>query len=231
MKNILLIEDSKEIFRMVSQAIKPISTVTWAETISTARENLTKNSYDLILIDVELPDGNGIELCNEISANFPLVPIFFLSSHSELSEKVLGFSAGADDYITKPFEPLELKARIEARLKKTEAMSEVGNHLNWKEIKIDKAKQKVEILRDDNYETIDLTALEFKLLLYFANQPEVVIERDRILDDLWGEEVHVYSRSVDTHVSKLRKKLDCVSDIIKSIHGAGYKFSPTKKLD
>jgi DNA-binding response OmpR family regulator len=226
MKSILLVEDSKEIFTMVSQAIDAIADLSWAETLSDGRKKLTEGVYDLVLLDMELPDGSGIELCSEIHAKDAQTPIFFLTSHEGLSDKVLGFSAGADDYITKPFAPLELKARIEAKFKKTDLMKKVSDVLKWEELKINKARQEVHILENGKFEKVELTALEFKLLMYFANKPFEVINRDEILDELWGEDVHVYARSVDTHVSKLRKKLGSVSHIIESVHGSGYKFNP-----
>lgn len=227
MKNILLVEDSKEIFAMVTQAVEAIANISWETTLEGAREALKKEQFDLVLLDIELPDGNGVELCSEIQALNNYTPIFFLTSHKELSEKVLGFSAGADDYITKPFAPLELKARVEAKFKKNDMLKKKSDQLKWREIQINKARQEVHIIHNENeLQKIDLTALEFKLLMYFANRPHEVISRDKILDDLWGEDVHVYSRSVDTHVSKLRKKLESVSHIIESIHGSGYKFCP-----
>lgn len=229
MKNIiLLVEDTKEIFRMVEQALAgPLIQLDWSESVASAEEALKSQSYDLILLDIELPDGSGIDLCSKIQAEKPELPIFFLTSHSDLSEKVLGFSAGADDYITKPFNPLELKARVEAKLKKLAALKSQADFLKWKEIEIDKSSQEVTISFDGNSESVELTALEFKLLTYLASRKGDVIERESMLNDIWGKDVHVYSRSVDTHVSKLRKKLGPVSHIIESVHGAGYKFSPT----
>ena len=157
-----------------------------------------------------------------------MTAIFFLTSHDSLSEKVLGFSAGADDYITKPFDILELKARVEAKLRKMEYQSASLDKLKWKEVSIDKNRQEVSVVDDQGaYHKVELTALEFKLLTFLANQPGHVIHRDKILDEIWGENIHVYSRSVDTHVSKLRKKLGSASHVIESVHGAGYKFSPT----
>lgn len=226
MREILLVEDSKEIFIMVKQAIGSMVNLKWADSIDAARESLNPN-LSLVLLDIELPDGSGVDFCSEIQTLLPGLPIFFLTSHKELSDKVLGFSAGADDYITKPFQPLELKARVESRLKKEEARKHSIEILKWAEIEIDKNRQEVKVLNDGQLEKIDLTALEFKLLTYFADQAGHVIPRDKVLDDIWGEDVHVYSRSVDTHVSKLRKKLGPVSHIIQSIHGAGYKFSPS----
>ncbi len=227
MKKILLVEDSQEIFQMVELSLNSISGVDWVKNISDAREAIAKKQYDLFLLDMELPDGNGVDLCSLITTKSPESIIFFLTSHSDLSEKVLSFSAGADDYITKPFQPLELKARVEARFRKLDQAQDAKNHFQWDEMEIDTLTQEVKIKEDDNWVNVELTALEFKLLIYFATRVGHVIKRDKILDDLWGKDVHVYPRSVDTHVSKLRKKLGPASDLIASIHGAGYKFNPT----
>lgn len=224
MKTILLVDDSKEIFNMVSLSVDSVADLHWAADLHTARSLIKETVFDLILLDIELPDGSGVDFCSEIqSLN---VPVFFLTSHEALADKVLGFSAGADDYITKPFALLELKARVEAKLKKTDALKRASDVLKWEELTINKLRQEVRILKDGQYEKIELTALEFKLLMYFANKPLQVIPRDELLDKLWGHDVHVYARSVDTHVSKLRKKLDSVSHVIESVHGSGYKFNP-----
>ncbi len=229
MSNVLLVEDSKEIFKMVELSLSnSVGSLDWAETIDSAKTLITKKSYDIILLDINLPDGNGIELCQKIMADDPNQSIFILTSESSLSDKVLGFSAGAEDYIVKPFSTLELRARVEAKLKRRELQKSTSNTLSWDELKINISNQEVEIRQENTMIPIELTALEFKLLLYFANRHGQVIERDTILNDIWGVDVHVYSRSVDTHVSKLRKKLQGVSDIIQSVHGAGYKFNPTK---
>src|SRR5690606_18004146 len=99
--------------------------------------------------------------------------------------------------------------------------------IKWKELTICHSKQEVEVFDGDSYKPVELTALEFKLLSFFAAHPQEVIPRDAILDAIWGKDIHIYSRSVDTHVSKLRKKLGPASEVIESIRGAGYKFTPT----
>lgn len=230
MKTILLVDDSKEIFNMVSRSVDSIAELQWACDLETARKKINEVSYDLVLLDIELPDGNGVDFCSEIQNANNILPVFFLTSHESLSEKVLGFSAGADDYITKPFAPLELKARIEAKFKKIDALKRSSDILKWDELTINKSRQEVRILNDGTYEKIELTSLEFKLLMYFADKPLQVIPRDELLDKLWGQDVHVYARSVDTHVSKLRKKLGPISHIIESVHGSGYKFNPKSSL-
>lgn len=227
MNQILLVEDSKEIYQMVLQSTNKVATLTWAKSIEEAKNAINAKAFDLLILDVELPDGNGIEFCSSIQSTHPNILVFFLTSHSNLSEKVLGFSAGADDYITKPFSPLELQARLEARLRKTKQNAALSDSYKWLEIEINKSSQVVGILTEGSIKKLDLTALEFKLLLYFASRPGIVIARDEILNDIWGEDIHVYQRSVDTHVSKLRKKLGAVSHILESIHGSGYKFNPT----
>ena len=229
MHKILLIEDSKEIYRMVDNILtQPLVTISWAQTLKDASAEISEQDFDLILLDIELPDGNGLEFCTQAQAKSPETPIFIITSHSDLSEKVMGFSAGADDYITKPFNAMELKARVDARLKKISLLKTVSDNLKWKEIEINKSSQEVFISHEGIQKKLDLTSLEFKLLMYFANNPNQVIERDTLLNNIWGADVHVYSRSVDTHVSKLRKKLEEVSHIIESVHGAGYKFNPNQ---
>lgn len=227
MNRILLVEDSKEIYQMVLQSTAQIAELSWAKSLEEARAELLKHPFDLLILDVDLPDGNGIEFCASIQATYAPVLVFFLTAHTNLSEKVMGFSAGADDYITKPFSPLELRARLEARLRKNKLHVIASDTLKWKELQISKSRQEVMIMDEGELSKIDLTSLEFKILIYMANSPGVVIARDLMLNDIWGEDIHVYSRSVDTHVSKLRKKLGAVSHIVESIHGSGYKFNPT----
>jgi len=138
----------------------------------------------------------------------------------------MGFSAGADDYITKPFNPLELKARVEAKLKKQLILKHTQDVMEWDKLKINKSSQTVEIIENGDFVPAELTALEFKILTYFASRTGEVIERNAMLDEIWGKDVHVYSRSVDTHVSKLRKKLGEAAVLVESVHGVGYKFTP-----
>lgn len=227
MYDILLVEDSKEIFYMVGQSISSIANITWSESVEDAKAQVLKKKFDLIIIDIGLPDGNGLHLCTDLQNRFSRIPIFILTGEHDLSQKVMGFSAGADDYITKPFEILELRARITAKLNKLDQVSEALETLHWKELTINCNRYEVTIFNDKTPLNADLTALEFKILLFFAHRTENVLTRDAILDGIWGEDTYVNHRTVDTHISKLRKKLLTASETIKSIHGKGYKFSPT----
>lgn len=226
MKRVLLVEDAKEIQLMVVHSLQMIADVTWVSDLASAREAIKQEEFDIYLLDVELPDGKGFDLCSTIQQANPRTPIIFLTAHSEISDKIMGFAVGADDYITKPFDPIELRARVEARLKKLNLFKHAADVLKWKSLKINKSRQEVHVFEGKQDVKVDLTSLEFKLLSYLANRPHEVIHRDEILDQLWGTDVHVYARSVDTHISKLRKKLGLASNSIQSIHGTGYKFSP-----
>lgn len=227
MNQILLVEDMKEIYNMVAQSAVNVAELTWVQNLKDAASELAKKNYDLLILDVDLPDGNGIEFCSTIQATHSHLSVFFLTGHTTLSEKVMGFSAGADDYITKPFMPLELRARLEARLRKNKQQIQQADIFKWKELEIHKSRQEVFILGEEKPTKVELTSLEFKILVYFAARPHEVIPREKMLNDIWGEDIHVYQRSVDTHVSKLRKKLSTVSHIVESVHGSGYKFRPT----
>lgn len=226
MKKILLVEDSEEIYQMVLMSVQSIAEITWAPNLTEARALSSHKDFHLLLLDRELPDGNGLTFCAEILQNNPLLPIFFITAQNSLSDKVLGLSAGADDYITKPFDPLELRARIESRLKKNELLMFNSDRLQWPTLQIQKSSQEVKVLKEQQWVIVELTALEFKILMYFVHRLNQVVSREIMLNDIWGVNTHVYSRSVDTHVSKLRRKLGDASDVIESVHGVGYKFNP-----
>lgn len=223
---ILLVEDSKEIYNMVNLSIGSAHNLAWSETLAGALEKISSTKYDLILLDIELPDGSGYDFCSHVQSKLPDASVFFLTSKTDLSEKVLGFSAGADDYITKPFQGLELKARVDSKILKKQLKKDTELRLEWDTIEINMISHEVKVFVNGSFEKVDLTSLELKILVYLAQRVNEVVPRDKILDDIWGKDVHVYSRSVDTHVSKLRKKLDPVSHIIESVHGTGYKFTP-----
>jgi len=226
--SVLLIDDSPEIFEIVKSSIGSAYTLRWAENLGQANSEMAQNKFDLILLDLDLPDGNGMDFFLKVQPDLMAsgTPLFFLTASNDIANKVLGFSMGADDYIVKPFSPLELRARAEARLKKQELLKTQANVLSWKELRIDKDSQDVFINNNGTFEKVKMTAIEFKILMLLANRPNVVIGREEVLNAVWGKDVFVDARSVDTHVSKVRKKLGPVSHLIQSVHGSGYKFVP-----
>ncbi len=178
-------------------------------------------SWDLILLDVMLPDKSGYDVCREVRSKKPDVPIIMLTARSHEAEKVLGLEMGADDYVTKPFSPLELRARIKAQLRRS-ATSKVSN-FRFSTLAVN--FERMEVLDGNN--PIDLTALEFKLLGALIQNRGQVLSRDRILDLVWGAQAVVTDRVIDTHIANLRKKLEPNGSAhILSIRGMGYRFDP-----
>lgn len=227
MHSILLVEDSVDAYNLVKRAIGGSLHLEWTKSLAEATAILQKKAFDLILLDVMLPDGDGFRLCSVLQTDDQLknIPVIFLTAKNSVSDKVLGFSVGADDFISKPFDPLELKARVESRLRKRDRERVESDILRIGELEINKSTQKVQILENGQAMDVDLTPIEFKLLLFLCKEINKVYSRDEILNSVWGESIHVYARSVDTHISKLRKKLGSKAGYIESVHGSGYRFT------
>ena len=182
---------------------------------------LNKQIPDLIILDLMLPDADGLELCKSLKKKDELaaIPIIMVTAKGEEMDKVLGLELGADDYVTKPFSPKELMARVKAVLRRkrkqeTAKIIEVGNILT---INAEKFEIRVE------GEKIELTSTEFRILELLASSKGFVFTRDKILDHLWGNEKLVLDRTVDVHIKNLREKLGKAKKFVKNIRGIGYK--------
>lgn len=226
MKNILLIEDNLEVQILVRSLLQKEYAIDIASTAAQARELLDKNIYDLFLLDIMLPDDDGFHLCAYIrnNENFKTSPILFLTAKADISDKVMGFALGADDYIQKPFNSLELKARIQAKLNRIDNIRAQSEHVVKGSLKLNTAAQKAFIIDGPVEKELDLTPNEFKLLNYFFKNEGHVLSREKLLHDLWGNKSNVLDRTVDTHVYQLRKKLAEKATYIESIVGEGYRF-------
>ncbi len=175
-----------------------------------------------ILLDLRLPKISGRDLCKEIKTQFPTLPIVVLSATSDVSDKVLLLELGADDYVTKPFSPRELLARVRAALRHTARTPNV-NLVSFDGISID--FKKMEVQRDGK--AVVLTAQEFKTLQFLVQNADRVISRDELLNEVWGYQNYPSTRTVDNHILKLRQKLerDPASPVhFRTVHGMGYKF-------
>jgi DNA-binding response OmpR family regulator len=157
------------------------------------------------------------------------IPVFFLTGKDDISTKVAAFAMGAEDYIVKPFNALELRARVEAKIKRAASQVESHQILRKGDLQLDGATHRVYSLASGEPSLIRLTPREFKLLFYLAKNEDHVISRSSLLDAIWGDSVEVFDRTVDTHISAIRKKLDKLSGYIESVSGAGYRFSSAKK--
>jgi DNA-binding response OmpR family regulator len=183
---------------------------------------IDKNVPDLILLDLMLPDADGFEICKYLRRKdeFASVPIIMLTAKGEETDKILGLELGADDYVTKPFSPKELVARVKAVLRRQDGGDSlqkiaIGNLLTL-------YPEKHEAYVED--QRIDLTSTEFKILKLLSQKKGWVFTRDQILDFLWGQEKAVLDRTVDVHIKHLREKLGKAARLIKNIRGVGYKI-------
>ena len=178
-------------------------------------------TFDLLLLDIMLPGKSGYDICREVRGKKPDMPIIMLTARSHEAEKVLGLELGADDYVTKPFSPLELRARIKAQLRRYRKSQPSSYTFSSLLVNLDR----MEVLDGDRL--IELTALEFKLLTALIQNAGRVLSRDRILDLVWGTNAVVTDRVIDTHIANLRKKLEPNGSMhISSIRGTGYRFDP-----
>jgi DNA-binding response OmpR family regulator len=228
MSRILLVDDSPEYEIVVRKALaRPGLDV---EVAANARDAMVALLSDplprLILLDITLPDRDGLQLYADLQADERLtsIPVIFLTGHGELANKLTAFSLGADDYLVKPIQPLELKARVEAKLRKLEIKADQENFIVRGPIRLKLDSQRVEIARDGVFQEVKLTPREFKLLLCLAKNEERVLTRDQILNTVWGTGSEVLDRTVDAHVSALRKKLGPAAGCIESVLVTGYRF-------
>ena len=222
MSRVFILEDQEESFTLIKKAVGAHS-LTWVRTIAEAMSEFNEG-FDLVLVDIELPDGDGFQFCDWVRAQKATqsVPLMFISAKNAVESRIAGFSIGGDDYITKPFNIVELKARIEAKLRWKNR--DVDPILGVKGLSIDLRAQEAQIQNGSQWNRLDLTPIEFKILNLFLSEQNKALSRDEILNKIWGNGIYVYPRSVDTHVSKLRSKLGLRSGYIKSVHGVGYKF-------
>src|ERR1700680_75696 len=190
-----------------------------------AVETFKTSAPSAVVLDLRLPGLSGREVCREFKQNSPAVPIIVLSATSDVSDKVLLLELGADDYVTKPFSPRELLARVRAALRRTSARAATGDSATFDGISVDFTK--MEVVR--NGEIISLTAQEFKTLKFLLQNAERVITRDELLNVVWGYQNYPSTRTVDNHILKLRQKLetDPANPVhFRTVHGTGYKFVP-----
>ena len=225
-KNILVIEDEPDIRKNLEYNLGREGFIVSSEaSLSDAEKKLENNNdFSLIILDLMLPDGSGLDLCKKIKGNpgTESIPIIILTAKDDEVDRVVGFELGADDYVTKPFSVRELILRIKAVLKrgqKKEDVVEVGRQFG--DLSIDVESHEVHV----NNDQIDLTALEFRLLKQLVERRGRVQSRDQLLSDVWGYSSEVTTRTVDTHIKRLREKLGPMGKYVQTIRGVGYKFS------
>jgi DNA-binding response OmpR family regulator len=230
---ILIVEDSPEMqLTLKSLLPDPGLDVVCVTCAADAKKSLTEAKADLILLDVSLPDQDGFQFYSELQSRAEArpIPVIFITGKGDVTNKVAAFALGAEDYIVKPFDHLEVRARLQARLKKIESQSETASFLEKGRLQIDVSKQRAYVNDASGRHLIQLTPKEFLLLAHLARNEEKVISRNQLLDAVWGSDSAVFDRTVDTHISSIRKKLGDASGYIESVPGVGYRFSSAAKL-
>jgi two-component system phosphate regulon response regulator PhoB len=224
---ILVIEDEPDIRKTLEYNLSREGyEVAVSGTLQEAKK-LLEPSLSLLVLDLMLPDGSGLDLCREIKKNSLLsdIPIIILTAKDDEVDRVVGFELGADDYVTKPFSVRELILRVKAVLKRGEVNKSelVEVERQFGDLSIDVDSHEVHV----NSELVVLTALEFKLLKQLVDRRGRVQSRDQLLSDVWGYSSEVTTRTVDTHIKRLREKLGPMGKYVQTIRGIGYKFSRT----
>lgn len=220
-KKILVCDDEKDIVDVLSynlekQGFSVVKAFNGAEALEKVNEDI-----DVIILDVMMPYLSGLEVCQRIKSNseFSKIPIIFLTAKDSELDEIKGLEIGADDYITKPISINKLLARINAILRRTDSLH------GQKIIELDEISLDI-----DNYEVIidnsrqKLPRKEFEILLYLVNNRGKIVRREKLLENVWGNDIYVGHRTIDVHIRRIREKLGIFSDLIETIKGVGYRF-------
>ncbi|MDB6091825.1 MAG: hypothetical protein JWN85_4609 [Gammaproteobacteria bacterium] len=224
-KQVLIVEDERPIREMIAFGLKRAGfEVREAEDCRAARAALADQRPDLVLIDWMLPDMSGLELTRALKRDRETreLPVIMLTARAEEGDKVAGLEGGADDYVTKPFSPRELLARINAVLRRT-TVNGVDEMIEFDGLALDQASHRVMV----GERTVALGPTEYRMLEFFMTHPERVYTRDQLLDRIWGGNVYVEERTIDVHIRRLRKALEefGYDRFVQTVRGSGYRFS------
>ncbi len=224
--SILVLEDSPEYQMFLKATLQFEYRVHLCCNLAGAHEILQRHKIHLVILDVNLENENGFEFCSNLKRelSYSEIPVLFLTSRANSVDKITGFSLGAEDYVIKPVDGLELLARINVILRRFKKQKALLANTVVGGVSIDWSTQKVFITEDNFSKEISFTATEFKIMGYFLKNPNVVVSRESILNIVWGNSNNVFDRTVDTHVHAIRKKLGPRSKYLKTIAGTGYLF-------
>ena len=223
--SILLVDDEEDILAIIEYSMRREGLSTRRATSGAEALAVVASSppFDLVVLDLMLPDRSGTEVCRQLRAH-PAgahLPVLMLTARSEEVDRVVGFEVGADDYVVKPFSPRELLLRVRAILKRAHLPADQGPApLRFGQLRVDTRCHAVHV----GGEEVRLTALEFRLLTCFLGRRGRVQSREALLADVWGIQAEVTTRTVDTHVKRLREKLGAAGAYIETLRGVGYRF-------
>lgn len=224
MARILVIEDEKDIQEILDYNLRQAGhKVNLASTGQDGLRLAREKRPDLVLLDLMLPDTSGTDVCKALKQdpNLRDTQVVILTAKGEEIDRVVGFELGADDYVVKPFSVRELVLRIQAILRRTATDFEPQPIIEFGALKVDREAHRVWVEQKE----VDLTALEFRLLVTLHDRKNRVQTRDALLQDVWGIEADITTRTVDTHVKRLREKLGAAGEYVETVRGVGYRFA------
>jgi two-component system alkaline phosphatase synthesis response regulator PhoP len=232
---VLVVEDDMDIASLLIQSLKQAGLeVLHSPNIAQAVQYSRQQAFALVTLDLSLPDGDGLDLCRQLKQTFPEQAILMVSArHSEI-DRVVGLELGADDYISKPFSVMEFQARVRSLLRRVQLLtisrsSQPADMVRIGDLMIDKHRHRVTLKGN----TVDLTATEFELLDFLAQQPERVFTRSQLLSSVWGYHHSGYEHTVNSHINRLRNKIETNPNqpkLIETVWGVGYRFNPESVL-
>ncbi len=221
---VLIVDDEQDVLDMLAFSLqkagfKAVTACDGAAALQKARDHLPV----LIILDLMLPKVDGIEVCKQLKADGKTasIPVIMLTAKAEEVDRIVGLELGADDYVTKPFSPRELVLRIKSIMRRAGGKAKTGEALKVGDLFVDIAKHEARF----KGKPVDLTATEFKLLVTLMERRGRVQTRDRLLTDVWGYESEMDTRTVDTHVRRLREKLGSAAEYVETVRGVGYRFT------
>ena len=226
-KRILVVEDDQDINKLIAMNLKDMNH--HVDTCDNGRrgfEMASSGQYDLMVLDLMLPEMDGLEICRNLRAANVLTPILMLTARDSEADRIVGLEMGADDYLTKPFSVRELQARVKAMLRRMDMLKQPApqsDELVIDNLVINVGRRKVVLSNQE----IELTSTEFDLLIYMARQPGMVFSRAQLLDNVWGYQHSGYEHTVNSHINRLRNKLEqdpSKPEYILTVWGVGYKF-------
>jgi DNA-binding response OmpR family regulator len=215
---VLLVEDEPSVGELVrGYLMRNGYRVVWVRSGEEALVELDRHRVRIVILDIGLPGKDGFDVCRDMRARSN-VPILMLTARDEEPDRIVGLEVGADDYLTKPFSPRELVARMKAILRRSEPQEGKEKTVSLGDVVLDRESHDVTVAG----KPVELTAKEFDLLAYFMANPDLVVSRDLLLERVWGQEYPGGTRTVDVHVAQVRRKLDR-PDLIRTLRGTGYK--------
>jgi DNA-binding response OmpR family regulator len=230
-ERLLLIDDDARLSTMVGDYLRGHGfEVDCAGTLAAGRERLQHGDFELLLLDLMLPDGDGLELTRELRADprWRRLPLLMLTARGEPMDRIVGLEIGADDYLPKPFEPRELLARVKALLRRAAPDAAPGEVLHFGRLEIDLGARQARL----DGQPCDLTGHQFELLVVLARSPGRVLSRDQIMDALKGHPMEAFDRSIDVHISRIRALIEDDAKAprrVLTVRGAGYVFARSQE--